>query len=82
MSWWIGMMNLTFSGKWKSGGPVAVVHQSVGWIAVELLDVGFWYWLILSWVRVPIFDATLPDTGWLVILAAIKFLLHPPLSPF
>ena len=45
---------------------------------MELLDVGFWYWIVLSWVRIPTFDAVLPDTGWLAILAAITF-LRPPL---
>ena len=68
------MRNPTFSVKGKSGGSIAVVHQSDGWIAVELLDVGFRYWLVLSWVTVPTFDAALPDSSWLAILAAITFL--------
>ena len=61
-----------------------MVHQSDCWVAVELLDVGFWYWFVISWVRIPTFDAALPDTGWFSIIGAIVFYYLPPLvhKPF
>ena len=68
------MRNPTFSVKMKLGRLVASVHQSDSRVAVELVDVGFWYWLLLFWVRITTFDTTLPDTSWLAILAAITFL--------
>lgn len=37
------MRNPTFSLKGKSGGSIAAIHPSDGWIAVELLDTGFWF---------------------------------------